>query len=67
MSVQAQVLNLMKDLQDRLGLGYLFVAHDLAVVRHVSTTIGVMYLGGLVEEAPSDLLYAAPGIPTRSR
>jgi peptide/nickel transport system ATP-binding protein len=59
-SVQAQVINLLEELQDTLGLTYVVVAHDLAVVRHVSDTIGVMYLGTLVEEAPSDDLYATP-------
>jgi peptide/nickel transport system ATP-binding protein len=62
-SVQAQVINLLEELQERLGLTYLFIAHDLAVVRHVSDTIGVMYLGGIVEEAPSDTLYAEPRHP----
>ncbi|MGL5826413.1 MAG: ABC transporter ATP-binding protein [Nocardioides sp.] len=62
-SVQAQVINLLSELQERLSLTYLFIAHDLAVIRHVSDTIGVMYLGGLVEEAPSDQLYAAPRHP----
>lgn len=62
-SVQAQVINLLEELQERLGLTYLFIAHDLAVVRHVSDTIGVMYLGALVEEAPSDTLYDAPRHP----
>ncbi len=59
-SVQAQVVNLLEALQEQLGLTYLVIAHDLAVVRHVSDTIGVMYLGSLVEEAPSDDLYARP-------
>ncbi|KMS92777.1 ABC transporter ATP-binding protein [Prauserella rugosa] len=59
-SVQAQVLNLLEELQDRLGLTYLVIAHDLAVVRHISDRIGVMYLGSLVEEATSDALYAEP-------
>ncbi len=59
-SVQAQVLNLMSELQDRLGLTYLFIAHDLGVVRHVSDRVGVMYLGELVELAEADPLYAAP-------
>ncbi|WP_432558273.1 ABC transporter ATP-binding protein [Granulicoccus sp. GXG6511] len=59
-SVQAQVLNLLERLQDAFGLTYVVVAHDLAVVRHISDTIGVMYLGTLVEEASSDDLYADP-------
>ena len=59
-SVQAQVINLLEHLQDLLGLTYIVIAHDLAVVRHISDTIGVMYLGRLVEEAPSDDLYAQP-------
>ncbi|QFU85626.1 ABC transporter ATP-binding protein [Amycolatopsis sp. YIM 10] len=59
-SVQAQVVNLMEELQDRLGLTYLVIAHDLAVVRHISDRIGVMYLGSLVEEADSDALYEEP-------
>ncbi|MCC8248208.1 ABC transporter ATP-binding protein [Saccharothrix luteola] len=59
-SVQAQVVNLLEDLQDEFGLTYLVIAHDLAVVRHISDRVGVMYLGGLVEEATSDDLYAEP-------
>ena len=59
-SVQAQVLNLLEDLQAELGLTYLVIAHDLAVVRHIADRVGVMYLGGLVEEAGSDELYAEP-------
>jgi peptide/nickel transport system ATP-binding protein len=59
-SVQAQVLNLLEDLQEELGLTYLIIAHDLAVVRHISDRIGVMYLGSLVEEAGSDTLYDQP-------
>ena len=59
-SVQAQVVNLLEDLQDELGLTYLVIAHDLAVVRHISDRIGVMYLGGIVEEAPAGDLYAQP-------
>jgi len=59
-SIQAQVLNLLEELQDNLGLTYLVIAHDLAVVRHISDTVGVMYLGALVEEAPSDDIYRTP-------
>ncbi|WP_432573133.1 ABC transporter ATP-binding protein [Kineococcus sp. SYSU DK005] len=59
-SVQAQVLVLLEELQRELGLTYLVIAHDLAVVKHVSTTVGVMYLGGLVEEGPAGPLYAHP-------
>jgi peptide/nickel transport system ATP-binding protein len=59
-SIQAQVVNLLGDLQDSLGLTYLVIAHDLAVVRHISDTIGVMYLGSLVEEADGDQLYDRP-------
>ena len=59
-SVQAQVINLLEQLQELLGLTYLVIAHDLAVVRHISDVIGVMYLGTLVEEAPSDGLYEQP-------
>jgi peptide/nickel transport system ATP-binding protein len=62
-SIQAQVLNLLEELQDERGLTYLVIAHDLAVVRHVSDTVGVMYLGGLVEEADSGALYAQPMHP----
>ena len=59
-SVQAQVVNLLEDLQADLGLTYLIIAHDLAVVRHISDRVGVMYLGALVEEAASQALYAEP-------
>ncbi|GAB3623943.1 ATP-binding cassette domain-containing protein [Mariniluteicoccus endophyticus] len=59
-SVQAQVINLLEELQDLLGLTYVIIAHDLAVVRHISDVIGVMYLGKLVEESPSGDLYAEP-------
>jgi peptide/nickel transport system ATP-binding protein len=62
-SVQAQILNLMRDLQDRLGLSYLFISHNLAVVRHMATRIGVMYLGRIVEMAPSAELFSAPRHP----
>ncbi len=59
-SVQAQVLNLLEELQDEFGLTFLVVAHDLAVVRHISDRIGVMYLGGLVEESEAGELYDTP-------
>ncbi|MGB3555623.1 MAG: oligopeptide/dipeptide ABC transporter ATP-binding protein [Jannaschia sp.] len=62
-SVQAQVLNLMSDLKDEHGLTYLFISHDLTVVRHMANTIGVLYLGRLVEEAAPGDLFTAPAHP----
>jgi oligopeptide transport system ATP-binding protein len=59
-SIAAQILNLLEDLQRELRLAYLFISHDLAVVRHVSDRVAVMYLGRIVETAPADLLYAEP-------
>jgi peptide/nickel transport system ATP-binding protein len=59
-SIQAQVINLLQDLQEELGLTYIVVAHDLAVVRHISDRIGVMYLGSLVEESEAGELYDVP-------
>jgi len=62
-SVQAQILNLMKDLQRDLGLTYLFISHNLAVVQHISERVGVMYLGHLVEVAPTKTLFTNPRHP----
>jgi peptide/nickel transport system ATP-binding protein len=62
-SVQAQVLNLLEDLQERLDLTYLFVAHDLSVVQHISDRVAVMYVGYLVEMAPAEDLYYNPKMP----
>ncbi len=62
-SIQAQILNLLRDLQDRLDLTYLFVTHDLGVVRYMADTIAVMYLGRIVEQGPRDALFADPKHP----
>ena len=62
-SIQAQVVNLLQNLQARLGLSYLFIAHDLAVVRHIATRVAVMYLGRIVETGPKDAIYASPRHP----
>ena len=60
MSIRAQIINLMVELQEEMGIAYLFIAHDLAVVRHISHEIAVMYLGKIVEQAASERLFAAP-------
>jgi peptide/nickel transport system ATP-binding protein len=62
-SVQAQILNLMRKLQDEMGLTYLFISHDMSVVRHMSDRIAVMYLGRIVEQAPTEVLFAEPKHP----
>lgn len=62
-SIQAQILNLMKDLRDEFGLAYLFISHDLSVVNHIADQVGVMYLGFLVEHAPRDVLFSRPRHP----
>ncbi len=62
-SIQAQILNLLEDLQDRFGLTYLFITHDLSVVRHISDDIAVMYLGQLIEKAPTKELFRNPVHP----
>jgi ABC-type oligopeptide transport system ATPase subunit len=59
-SMQSQILNLLRDLQDRLGLTYLFISHDMSVIRHMADRVAVMYLGRVVEIAPADELFTNP-------
>ena len=61
--MQAQIFNLLRDLQDQFGLTCLFISHNLAVVRHMASRIGVMYLGRLLESAPAEALFARPRHP----
>jgi oligopeptide/dipeptide ABC transporter ATP-binding protein len=62
-SIRGQILNLLKDLQQRLGLAYIFISHDLAVVKHIAARVAVMYLGRIVESAPAQQLFAEPRHP----
>ena len=63
MSIRAQVLNLLMDIQEKFGLTYLLIAHDLALVEHLSTRVAVIYLGSVVETGPSEQIFAAPKHP----
>ena len=62
-SIQAQIINLLRDLQKEFGITYLFISHDLSVVEHISDTVGVMYLGSMVEYAPTEKVFAKPMHP----
>lgn len=62
-SIQAQVVNLLQDLQDRTGVAYILISHDLSIVRHIADRIGVMYLGQMVETGPCEAVYASPAHP----
>ena len=62
-SIQSQILNLLMDLRSELGLSYLFISHDLAVIKHICDTIAVMYLGEIVEMGPADAIFASPQHP----
>jgi len=62
-SIQAQILNLFMELKQELGLTYLFISHDLGVVKHISDRVAIMYLGRIVESAPADAFFAAPNHP----
>ena len=62
-SIQAQIINLFTDLQERLGLTYIIIAHDLSVIRQVSNRTAVMYLGSIVETGPTELIYSGPAHP----
>ncbi len=65
-SVQAQIINLLSDLRESLGVSYLFISHNLATVRHIADRVGVMYLGKVMEQAPAERIFAAPAHPYTS-